>query len=86
MVALSLAEPVDFRSRGLAPIRSIRGSSEVDASRSSIQVPLKSGLSDVSAAGKFFFERTYPGGLGRENFLKDKGPAGPCTFRIITYL
>src|SRR5271165_4306826 len=43
-VALSLVEAAYFRSRRLAPMCFIRGSSEADALRSRVQVPLKFGL------------------------------------------
>jgi hypothetical protein len=45
-VALSLVEVAYFCSRRPAPICFIKGSTEVDALRSSIQVPLRLGLSD----------------------------------------
>jgi hypothetical protein len=40
-VALSLAEAAYFRSRRPAPICFIKGSTEVDALRSSVQAPLR---------------------------------------------
>ena len=46
VVALSVVSEAYFRFSEAAPIWFIRGSSEVDAPRSSVQLPLKFGLSD----------------------------------------
>src|SRR5215471_15558311 len=51
MVALRCVREANFCSRRLAPTFFIMGSSEADALRSSVQVPLKSGLSGRSGLG-----------------------------------